>query len=917
MVTSPVAMAFDENGRLFVAEMRSLAPAAAVNSAAATQPGRIRLLEDADGDGTFETSTVFADDLQSPSAIVCYGGGVYVAAGSEILYLKAVRGAGVADLRKTVFTGFGPAADPSNPMVRLHSFTWGLDNLIHVGTAGIGGSIKTVENADSEATELDRNDFAFDPRNNSLFLEAGPSSSALAFDNWGARMTRDFSGLLLSGAFDPAAWLRNPYFPKPAQLAPIADSVSALSARTESPSRQPPTSLATNFPARFPANISTNQPRPAVLAEWSGGGGLVLYRGSALTTNWLGTAFVSDAASGTIRRMALRERGLVFSIESRPDAAGNMVTSRLPGFRPMQISAGPDGALYVADFQSGGDSGRILRLVPDGYRAPKRPEFGNPSSRDLVVTLAHPDGWRRDTAARLLYERQDNAAVPPLLAMLNNSQLPLARLHALHGLQGLGALRETNIVKTLRDPNPHLRRDGLALAGRIATNGVVSDGLWAQISTMASDPAPMVRFQLALVLGLINRPERISLLADLLRRDVDDSQMRAAVLSSLSEGASQLFVNLAADPQFRSGAAAQAFLARLADVIGVRGLLDDVRQVMAFVPDANLGPGPTFNLLHHLGNGLIRTRSSLALVDTTGRLQRLYHQALTVALDDSAAIPVRLAAIRLLGVANYNLDDVRDLTLLMMGASEPENLHVATIAMLRMYSDGRVAPYLLGGWRPSTLLMRREILATLLARTERISPLLNAIENRVVAAEELTLAQRNFLRTCRDAGISKRALQAFGPPNPLRSSVIAQFKTALSIQGSPQRGQEIFRSRCARCHEISGANPNCGPLLSSAGNQSAASLMADILEPGTELSRGYESNVIETFGGEILIGTVSDVNGYTITVHPESGGAIVMPRSNISYQHVESWSLMPEGLEEGISLQGMADLISFLRAARN
>jgi len=136
MVSSPVAMAFDENGRLFVVEMRDYPEGRAQNP----HLGRVRLLEDTDGDGIFDSSTIYADNLAWPSAVACYGGGIFVAATPEVIYFKNNPDTGLADDRKIVFSGFGTLSGGPNPEALLNSFVWGLDNRIYGGAQASAAS---------------------------------------------------------------------------------------------------------------------------------------------------------------------------------------------------------------------------------------------------------------------------------------------------------------------------------------------------------------------------------------------------------------------------------------------------------------------------------------------------------------------------------------------------------------------------------------------------------------------------------------------------------------------------------------------------------------------------------------------------------------------------------------------------------
>src|SRR5439155_20175157 len=177
-----------------------------------------------------------------------------------------------------------------------------------------------------------------------------------------------------------------------------------------------------------------------------------IYRGNAFPSNYLENVFISDPDAHIIHRAVLVENGLEL-VAQRPADEPNteFLVGKDPAFRPWQIIPGPEGALYVADLQTGGESGRIFRIVPQNFKQPKQPQLGKAKTYDLVATLAHADGWHRDTAARLLYERRDPAAAILLTNMLNNSRLALARLHALRLLDGLGALKEPLALKGLRD----------------------------------------------------------------------------------------------------------------------------------------------------------------------------------------------------------------------------------------------------------------------------------------------------------------------------------------------------------------------------------------------------------------------------------------------------------------------------------
>src|ERR1035437_5552231 len=169
-VISPVAVAFDENNRLFVVERREDSSAPGTNA----HSGRIHLLEDTEGDGEFHLSTVYADNLPWASAVACCSGGVFVATSPDIIFLKDTKTNGIADVRQTVFTGFtgtnmlGGRALPNN-------FNWGLDNRIHAASAGVAAFVPESGTPGTPLVSLIGADFSFDPRTLTMYAEAGPA----------------------------------------------------------------------------------------------------------------------------------------------------------------------------------------------------------------------------------------------------------------------------------------------------------------------------------------------------------------------------------------------------------------------------------------------------------------------------------------------------------------------------------------------------------------------------------------------------------------------------------------------------------------------------------------------------------------------------------------------------------------------
>jgi putative heme-binding domain-containing protein len=754
-------------------------------------------------------------------------------------------------------------------------------------------------------------DFAFDPRTLTVALEAGPAESGLAFDDRGRKFLCDPLHLLRTPLSEPRYLARNPFFPAPPEMVDVASPATVIfrfvSGNPPLPAGRNPAT--TNELARTVARV-TNVLAPGWLTNAQG---CAVYRGNAFPPACLGNVFIADPSAHVIHCAVLRAAGLDLAAVRAPDEANSeFVVSPDPGFRPMQIVNGPDGALYVADQQEGGKGGRIFRIVPATFKPPKPPRLGKATTYDLVAMLSHPSGWQRDTAARLLYERRDPAATALLGSMVDNSRVPLARLHALHVLDGLGALKDAHLLRALRDQDERVREHAVLLSEKLVKGGILTGPLWDQLRLLAADPSIRVRYQLALTAGEIRRPDRAQVLRDIVWRDPDNLWLRAAILSSLADGAGDLFVSVAGDTRVRGDIAGQDWLRRLAIMIGVKGQPAEVTQVLDVIDQMPVNQPPAFASLYALGEGLHRARNSLALVDPQSRLQRFYSQALTGLLNYAVPELLRVEELRLLGVGPYTYARVGDWLPLQLGGGQSEAIQSVAIASLGRYNDSRIAPALIQRWGILTPRLRREALTGLLARSERTDAVLTALESGRITAADLSSAQVDFLRTHRDLAISRRALQLFGPVPQQRPEAVKRFKPALRLQGAADGGRGIFVARCAACHAPDHEAQALGPELASAKIYGKERILTAILEPNADVRRDYLTYVVETMEGEALIGLLRNENAATITVRQLNGVTVVLPHANVRHLDEQSWSVMPEGMEEGLTPQDMADLLGYL-----
>jgi len=888
-LANPVAFAFDESGRLWVAEHSA--------EDSETSQGRIRLLEDPDEEGVYRTSSVIADGVPNPTSLACYNGGVFVTATPDILFIKPSQ-AGTNALRQIVFSGF--SASNSIPAVSnglLHSVQWALDNRFYVGTAGLFGS---VPQPGSEPVRIEGTDFSFDPRSSRLEPETGVAGSGLAFDRWGNRYTCDPDRPLRRPMYEFRHALLNPFVPWPNPMEDVLNPATPVFRLLESRDARSGSDAGT---------AASQGGRSRTEQGWlTSVRSIAFYEGNLFPTNYRGNVFIVDPVQRVVHRAAVRETGLrATAARLNEDAKTEFVFSADASFRPVFIANGPDGALYLADAGTAPGQGRIFRIAPAAAKPLSSPALAKASIRDLVTALAHPNGWRRETAARLLYERQDMSAVPLLTNMLTGARAPIARLHALAALAGLGSLTEGLILPCLRDREERIRFHALKLLESPPPGGL-SPALANQLRSLAADPSPAVRRQLAIVLARLRHPAKPALLADILARGPVDPWLSRVVLAALGEQGAIFFANAAATPRFRNDPAGHRFLLDLAAMIGTAARPEEVDPLIDFLSRTSIDRSQVFAWVQALGQGLKNAGGSLA--DPRARLQGLYGVALEAAVNGDLNAAVRAQAIRVLGVSPAPMAEIGDWLFALATPAEPLPVQLASIDVLCGFDDLRVPTELLSRWPQYAPAVRVQAVTALLSRVERAGPILVGLESGRPAAADFAPYQLNLLRSHPIREVAQRARQSLGPAPVRRQLVINEFQPALKLTGAPNTGRQIYNQRCASCHT---AGTGQGMALTHARSRSAERLLTDILDPSRHIPREWVTSVLVSRSGEVRVGTLETSTPEAVVLREPGGGLVVYPRNHIQFHEVQEWSLMPAGLEQGLSTQSVADLISFLR----
>ncbi len=931
-VTSPVAMAYDENGQAYVLEMRDYPYTDRDNDIPFTENtrdlplGRVRVLRDRDGDGVFDESVIFADNLSWPTGIACWKGGVFVAATPDLVYLKDTDGDGKADVRRKVFTGFRKF----NIQAVINNLQWGLDHCIYGAGGSNGGTIRSLEDTQAPAVTMRANDFRFDPRRPRFELLPGGQRFGQSFDDWGNRFLCNIRNPVIHVVLPGHYLARNPFLPVGTALNDAAAAGDTLPVYRASPSEPWRAVRARRWTAE-----GQNMPQSELVADgyFTSACGITIYRGAAYPQKYRCNAFLSDVAGNLIHREILTRQGVTF-LARRGEEKSEFVTSTDTWFRPVNFVNAPDGTLHVVDMyreviehpwsipddikaqldlESGRDRGRIWRLTPPGFKAPPPPRLGKASTVQLVECLENPNAWWRETAHRLLFERQDQAAIAPLRKMLRMSKSPLARLHALWSLHGLESLTEDDLLCALKDEAPGLREHGVRLAEPRLTK---SCPFCDRIMELSRDPDERVRFQVAFTLGGVLEDPAVAALAAIARRDVLDDWVQLAVLSSTAQRSGQMMRALGEDRSFINTRGGLNLLRRLAQIVGRRRDRAEVGDVLTFLaPEAN--SSVQAEILLGLGEGLQQRGTKLAAVlkeskpELKDLLKRLLTEARATVVDVRAETDRRSQAAKLLGLGDFA--SARTPLASLLDPRQPLSLQLDAVRVVSGFDDPQVPGLLLAGWPTYSPSVRAEVVQALLARPQWIGSLLEAIEKRQVSAADVPQSRKSLLLRHADAKIRQRATALFtnGSPGP-RKEVIARYEKALSLPTDPMRGKLVFAKNCASCHRLGGEGFEVGPNLETIRHHAPSQVLSNILAPNREVAPNYLEYLVATKDGKTISGILISETVTGLTLKRSGGVQETVLRQNIEEMTSTNRSLMPDGLEQTITPQEMADLLAFL-----
>ncbi|MHC4880307.1 MAG: PVC-type heme-binding CxxCH protein [Planctomycetota bacterium] len=927
LIQDPVAVDFDEQGRMYVIQ---LPPYNAYAVPEFKELGSIVRLEDVDSDGQYEKKTVFADELKYPSAIACWDGGVFVGDAPDLLYLKDTDGDGEADQRDVVFTGF--ATDKAGES-HLNSIRWGFDNRFHLSTSLAGGNIVATADKDAKPVSVRGRGFIFDPRDLTKFeLTSGGGQHGMSMDNWGRKFTCGNSQPGLSYMYDDRYIARNPQLKAPAvmvDVTPKGKFTHLFRISPPEPWRQLRTTLRRE--GKFRGSDEGGKP----FGFFTGATGITVYRGDAWPADHRGNVIVGEVANNLVYRAQLKPKGVgVTAVRADQDA--EFIASRDIWFRPVQFANAPDGTLYILDMyreliegaaflppefletldaMSGHDRGRIYRIAPANFgNRRKQPQLGKASTADLVRLLEHANGWHRDTASRLLYQRQDQSAVPALEKLAVESSLPEGRAAAVTALAGLDALEEKTILTALEDKSPDIRIHALRSAEALAPK---SQAIRAKLAAMTSDESLLVRYQLAFSLGAAPGTTTTQALVQIALKDAADSWLRLAVLSSLHQNAGPAFEQLAGNSSFRKSTQGASLLSTLAEQIGSAGNDGEIALVVRAVgtlPDAEktLKEGLVKSLVARQTDAGRKKLLAAAGGQTTELLAGLVAAAKATASDANASDDKRAQAIQNLRLTGF--DDAQPLLEKLLQPGETLPVQAAAIQSAAAFRDDGVAELLLEAWPTLSPGLRVRASETLLSRPTWLDQFLTAVEDGIVKPFDIPAARVDLLRKHPNASIAARVNRLFVVSRKSRQEVVERYQAALQAKGNAERGKAVFKKNCSACHKLEGVGRAIGADLKGIRQRGMASVLLNVLDPNREVKPEFMTYTLLTNDGRSVAGMIGSETANDLVIRQLDGNDVEVRRADIELLQNSGLSFMPEGLEKTVSVEQMADLLSYLNS---
>ncbi|WP_339907436.1 PVC-type heme-binding CxxCH protein [Symmachiella dynata] len=910
-IINPVAMTFDERGRIWITESVEYP-----RSSPGKGRDRIKVLEDTDGDGRVDKTTVFADGLNIPSGIAVGYGGVWVANAPDILFLRDTDGDLKADTTEVVVTGFGRDDTHELP----NSLTWGPDGYLY-GLNGVFNHSHVRQNG--KEFDFTCALFRINPRTREFELFSEGTSNP-----WGVTWDEEGSAFISACVIDHLWHLTETgYYHR--QGGPY-----------------PP------FTWKLQSIVKHKHQKAAYC-------GIHYFDSDAYPPEYRNRLYMGNIHGGCLNVDVLERKGSTYFATPRPD----FLTANDVWFMPVAQKTGPDGCLYVLDWYDryhcyqdarrdapGVDrlKGRLYRIRYKNTPRAETFDMASESGDELIERLSGPNDYFRSVAQRLLAERNDATTNRKLQELgLNNDAPRRTRLHALWALIGTGALEEPFHRRLLDHDDATFRAWGVRAAGNF---GDVSDEIDQRLAALASDDSPDVQLQVAIAAPKIDDLNTMPVLLKVLSHCGNDQLIPHIVWQNLHprlDEQPQQFIELLTQRDFQQDQNIMALLPRLLDrLLAVKqGGPESAAQIYSTLI-AQAAPNDSLIVLAKriqtgelAGDRLSRLRTILEpRVQSLLTDDAMPPQADTVILaaswGDQASLdicrqlfesaeqptPDRIRALEVLASQNDKsiLPTVQGI--LTDPEQHPQKFRAAIIATLGQMQDPGVADVILAAYPVLESNLQPDAIERLTDRGHWSKKLLTAIDEKKIPASAINVNQVRKLLASKNKDLVKSVRSVWGTVrtkrDPNREKVLAQMRTFLrKTPGDAAAGQQVFHKLCGQCHTIHGKGADLGPDITVNGRASYEQLLSNVFDPSLVIGAAYRATIIVTTKGRVVTGLVVEDNAQRIVLKVQGGKLETIPRDQIDERIVSKLSMMPENLESQLKPQEMADLFEFLTRA--
>jgi putative membrane-bound dehydrogenase-like protein len=933
MIRQPVAACFDERGRMWVIEYLQYPTPAGLKPVKVDQflrteydrvpeppprgprgADRIKILEDTDGDGVADKSTVFLEGLNLATGIAVGRGGVFIGQAPYLLfYPDKDRDDRPDGDPRVLLTGFGL----QDAHATLNSLTWGPDGWLY----GAQGSTVTAR---IRGTEFQQGVWRYQVETDrfELFAEGGGNTYGLDFDHTGNVFGSSNGGFIafhmVQGGYFWKGFAKHGALHNPNTFG-YFDAIRYVGAK--------------------------------VGGHVTPGG--IIYKGGAYPPEFDGAFIGGNLLANAVYWHKLSPDGSTFSGQH----AGTLLDSHDPWFRPVDQLVGPDGAVYVVDWHDKRAShldprdnwdrsnGRIYRITHGAGAVAPPFDLATKTTAELVALRTSRNDWYAAEARRILADRRDPVAISELKSLLAADRDETLACRDLWMLNLCGSLDDAYAEQLLSHPVAAVRRWTVRLLG---DDRRMNERLRARLLTLASDdPDATVRSQLAASCQRWEAADALPILGRLARRSEDAKdryipmQLWWALERHLGGSTDDVVGLLAGGEAQNLPIVRDTLLERLARALGSRGTEADFRrwtQLLGAAPGreqvdrliAGLEKGLEGRKIDAVPPELADSMRTLAAASHPGVAQlrlaiRLgvedaYARAIAQARDRSTPEADRIALIEILGQRPKPGGEAALLAL--VGTDDAAAPRMAAVAALGGYDRPDVADRLLDLFPALPTPLRDRVIDVLCTRKTWAGRLIGAIEAGKVPAKEARASQVIKIAQLGDPALTARLERTWGrvPTSNSAEKVrrIAEVRGMLpeGDKGDPKRGVLVFREHCAACHLLHGEGTAIGPDLNGVERGDLDFLLTSLVAPGAVIRKEYQSQTVAIDDGRVLTGLVVEESPRAITLLDANRQKTVIPRDGIEEMKLSETSLMPEGLLDKLKEAEIRDLFRFLQSSR-